>query len=174
MHWINRYIDQPLLDGAASSLRIWHILTGLSPERLEPLWNIAVTGLLFFAAGHFLSGQLLLLCYGGLVMLVLPAAWTLLASGRNVDGYDVAAYKKLRTRAFMKREAEWAVRLAILFTAACLPFITHSDDLSGAYFMIGASLWFVLTGPPRSYLAAAEPPMPRDGDRSFKSNLQFG
>jgi hypothetical protein len=40
--------------------------------------------------------------------------------------------------------------------------------------MIGASLWFVLTGPARSYLAAAEPPMPRDGDRSFKTDLQFG
>lgn len=174
MHWINRYIDQPLLDGAATCLRTWHILTGLSPERLEPFWNIAVTGLLLFAAGYFLSGQSLLLCYGGLVMLMLPAAWTLLASGRNAQDYTVAAYKKLRTRAFMKREAEWAVRLAILFTAACLPFITHSDDPTGAYFMIGASLWFVLTGPARSYLAAAEPPMPRDGDRSFKSNLQFG
>jgi hypothetical protein len=74
----------------------------------------------------------------------------------------------------MKRETEWAVRLAILFTAGCLPFLTRSGDPSAAYFMIGASLWFVLTGPARSYLAAAEPPMPRDGDRSFKTDLQFG
>jgi len=173
MHWINRYIDQPLLDGAASSLRAWHSRTGLSPERLEPLWNIAVTGLLLFAAGHFLSGPALLLCYGGLVMLTLPSVWMLFTSGRDVAGYDVAAYKKLRTRAFMKREAEWAVRLAILFTAICLPFVSRSDDPTAAYFMIGASLWFVLTGPARSYLAAAEPPMPRDGDPSFKADLQF-
>lgn len=173
MHWINRYIDQPLLDGAASSLRAWHIRTGLSPERLEPLWNIAVTGLLLFAASYFLVGSTLLLCYGGLVMLALPSAWTLF-TGRNTGGYDVVTYKKLRTRAFMKREAEWAVRLAILFTAICLPFVSRSDDPTAAYFMIGASLWFVLTGPARSYLAAAEPPMPRDGDRSFKTDLQFG
>lgn len=173
MHWINRYIDQPLLDGAASSLRAWHIRTGLSPERLEPLWNIAVTGLLIFAASHFLAGPALLLCYGGLVMLALPSARALF-TGRTAGGYDVAAYKRLRTKAFMKREAEWAVRLAILFTAACLPFVIRSDDPAAAYFMIGASLWFVLTGPARSYLAAAEPPMPRDGDRSFKTDLQFG
>ncbi len=173
MHWINRYIDQPLLDGAARFLRAWHIRTGLSPERLEPLWNIAVTGLLIFAASRFLAGPALLLCYGGLVMLALPSAWTLF-TGRDADGYDVAAYKRLRTKAFVKREAEWAVRLAILFTAACLPFVTRSSDPSAACFMIGASLWFVLTGPARSYLAAAEPPMPRDGDRSFKADLQFG
>jgi hypothetical protein len=174
MHWINRYIDQPLLDGAASSLRAWHIRTGLSPERLEPLWNIAVTGFLFFAAGHFLSGPALLLCYGGLVTLTFPSVWMLFTSSRKTDSYNVAAYKKLRTRAFMKREGEWAVRLAILFTAICLPFISRSDDPTAAYFMIGASLWFVLTGPARSYLAAAEPPMPRDGDRSFNTDLQFG
>ncbi|MBB3655147.1 hypothetical protein FHX15_000346 [Rhizobium sp. BK650] len=173
MHWINRYIDQPLLDGAASSLRAWHIRTGLSPERLEPLWNIAVTGFLLSAAGHFLSGPALLLCYGGLIMLTLPSAWVLFTSSHGADGYNVATYKKLRTRAFMKREGEWAVRLAILFTAICLPFISRSDDPTAAYFMIGASLWFVLTGPARSYLAAAEPPMPRDGDPSFKADLQF-
>ncbi len=174
MHWINHYIDQPLLDGAASSLRAWHMRTGLSPERLEPLWNIAVTGALFFAAGQFLSGAALLLCYGGLVMLALPSAWMLSKSGRSTDGYNATAYRKLRTRAFMKRETEWAVRLAILFTAICLPFVSRSDDPTAAYFMIGASLWFVLTGPARSYLAAAEPPMPRDGDPSFKTDLQFG
>lgn len=173
MHWINHYIDQPLLDGAARSLRAWHIRTGLSPERLEPLWNIAVTGFLFFVAGYFLSGPALVLCYGGLAMLTLPSAWILFTSSRNRNGYNVAAYRKLRTRAFMKREAEWAVRLAILFTAICLPFVSRSDDPTTAYFMIGASLWFVLTGPARSYLAAAEPPMPRDGDPSFKSNFQF-
>ncbi|MBB3590024.1 hypothetical protein FHX08_000368 [Rhizobium sp. BK529] len=173
MHWINRYIDQPLLDGAASFLRAWHIRTGLSPERLEPIWNIVVTGLLVVAASHFLAGSALLLCYGGIVMLALPSAWSLF-NGRDADSYDVVAYKRLRTKAFLKREAEWAVRLAILFTAICLPFITRSDDPPVTYFMIGACLWFVLTGPARSYLAAAEPPMPRDGDWSFKTDLQFG
>jgi hypothetical protein len=175
MDWINRYIDHPLLDGAAAFLRNWHVLTKQPPERLEPAWNLAVLSGLLVASGHFLDGQILLLAAGAIVLLALPSGWKLLSLGKRArSGYGAREYKTLRARAILNRDAQWALRLIVLFSAACLPFLAHAVDASGASFMLGASLWFVLTAPAKVYLDAAEPPMPDDGDRAFKGNFQFG
>jgi hypothetical protein len=175
MDWINRYIDHPLLDGAAGSLRVWHIHTGQAPERLEPVWNIVVLVFLLVFSGHFLDGRAFVLCLVALVMLALPSVWRLVSSSRRgKQGYGAREYKTLRARAISNREAQWALRVMVLFASACLPFLAHTSDQVGAAFMLGGSLWFVLTAPAKFYLDAAEPPMPNDGDRAFRSNLQFG
>lgn len=175
MNWINRYIDHPLLDGAAGSLRAWHVYTGQPPERLEPVWNIVVLAFLLVISGHFLDGRALVLSVAALLMLALPSAWRLISSSRRGgQGYGAREYKTLRARAIFNREAQWALRVMVLFTSACLPFLAHTSDPVGAAFLLGGSIWFVLTAPAKFYLDAAEPPMPNDGDRAFRSNLQFG
>jgi hypothetical protein len=175
MNWINRYIDHPLLDGAAGSLRTWHIYTGQAPERLEPVWNITVLSALLVSSGRFLEGRALMLSVAALILLALPSVWRLVsASIRGKQSYGAREYKVLRARAIFNREAQWALRVTVLFAAACLPFLAHSSDPVGAAFMLGASLWFVLTAPAKFYLDAAEPPVPNDGDRTFRANLQFG
>ena len=40
--------------------------------------------------------------------------------------------------------------------------------------MLGASVWFVLTGPLKAYLEAAEPPEPNEGDRMYNGVFHFG
>lgn len=62
----------------------------------------------------------------------------------------------------------------MLLSSACLPFIARIDDPVGACFMLGASVWFVLTGPLKTYLDAAEPPEPREGDRMYSGVFHFG
>lgn len=173
--WINRYIDEPLLDGAANLLRVWHIYTKQPPERLEPLWNLAVLSFLLVASGHMLTGYAFMLCFAALVMLALPSLWKLLLSTKSgAEAYGSREYKSLRARAIAKRDAEWSVRMTVLFAAAALPFLARTDDPVGASFMMGASLWFVLTAPFKIYIEAAEPPKPDEGDRSFKESFQFG
>lgn len=175
MNWIHRYIDHPLLDGAAGVLRRWHIHTGQPPERLEPVWNLVVLAFLLVISGHFLADRALYLAIGAMVMLALPSLWKLLAPSKRIKrDYGAREYKTLRARAISNREGQWAPRLMVLFSAACLPFLAHSADPTGSAFMLGASLWFVLTAPARFYLDAAEPPMPNDGDRAYKGNFQFG
>lgn len=175
MNWINRFIDQPLLEAAARLLRQWHIRTGQAPERLEPVWNLAVLALLALACAHGLSGRAALLGFGALAMLALPSLRKLFTLSRNKNRqYDAREYKAMRSRAHLKREAEWALRMTLLFAAAALPFLHRLADADGAAFMLGASLWFVLTGPLRAYLDAAEPPAPHNGDRSVQGSFQFG
>lgn len=175
MDWINRYIDQPLLNGAAGLLRSWHIRTRQPPELLEPTWNLAVLSLLLIASGQVMAGKPFALSVVALIMLALPSARKLLSvvkAGKNV--YGAREYKSLRARAVTKRDAEWSVRIIVLFAAACLPFVTRIDDPVGASFMLGASVWFVLTGPLKAYLDAAEPPEPNEGDQMYSGAFQFG
>ena len=174
MEWINRHIDQPLLDGAANWLRTWHIYSGQPPERLEPTWHLAVLLLLLIAAGHFLHGMGLLVSVSALIMLAFPSLWKLLCSMRKADTYGRREYARLRTHAFARREAEWSVRMTVLFMSASLPFFIGSGDSVGACFLFGATIWFVLTAPVKFYLQAAEPPEPDEGDRSFQHAFEFG
>jgi hypothetical protein len=174
MEWINRYIDQPLLDGAANWLRTWHLYSGQPPERLEPTWHLAVLSVLLIAAQYFLQGSGLLLSASALIMLALPSVWKLLFSMRKTDTYGRREYTVLRTYAFARRETEWSVRMTVLFVSASLPFFAGSDDSTGACFLFGASIWFVLTAPVKFYLQAAEPPEPSEGDRSFQRAVEFG
>ncbi|MDK4739925.1 hypothetical protein ACXHXG_22275 [Rhizobium sp. LEGMi198b] len=174
MEWINRYIDQPLLDGAANWLRAWHIYSGQPPERLEPTWHLAVLLFLFIAAEHFLHGSGFLVSAAALIMLALPSVWKLYLSMRKADTYGRREYARLRTHAFARRETEWSVRMTVLFMSASLPFFAGSGDSVGAYFLFGASIWFVLTAPVKFYLQAAEPPEPNEGDRSFQHAVGFG
>jgi hypothetical protein len=171
--WINRYIDEPLLDGAASVLKAWHLNTGQAPERLEPVWNLAVIAVLAIGCSYGLSSEPLLLSRAALVALALPSVWKLLRL-RKANAYDARRYKSLRARAVSKREAEWSLRMTVLFAAGCLPFLAGSDDPVGHAFMIGACVWFVLTAPAKFYLDAAEPPAPDQGDRAGRTTLQFG
>ncbi|WP_104826864.1 hypothetical protein [Rhizobium sp. NXC24] len=174
MEWINRYIDQPLLDGAANWLRAWHIYSGQPPERLEPTWHLAVLLFLLIAAEHFLHGSGFLVSAAALIMLALPSVWKLHLSMRKADTYGRREYARLRTHAFARRETEWSVRMTVLFMSASLPFFAGSGDSVGAYFLFGASIWFVLTAPVKFYLQAAEPPEPNEGDRSFQHAVGFG
>jgi hypothetical protein len=175
VNWINRYIDEPLLNGAANTLRIWHVYTRQPPESLEPTWNVVVLSGLLLASGHVLTGGAFALSFAALVMLAVPSLRTLLALARaGHDGYGARQYKSLRARAINKRETEWSVRMTVLFAAIALPFFARTDDPVGAAFLMGASVWFVLTGPFKTYLEAAEPPKPDDGDRSVREILQFG
>ena len=175
MDWINRYIDQPLLNGAAGLLRSWHIRTRQPPELPEPKWNLAVLSLLLIASGQVMAGKPFALSVIALIMLALPSARKLLSvvrAGKNV--YGAREYKSLRARAVTKRDAEWSVRIIVLFAAACLPFVARIDDPVGTSFMLGASVWFVLTGPLKAYLDAAEPPEPNEGDRMYSGVFHFG
>ncbi|NKK55318.1 hypothetical protein GFM44_05030 [Rhizobium leguminosarum bv. viciae] len=175
MDWINRYIDQPLLHGAAGLLRGWHLRTRQPPELLEPTWNLVVLSFLLIAGEQVMAGKTLALSVAALVMLALPSARKLLsAANTRGGGYGAREYKSLRARAIAKREAEWSVRMIVLFASACLPFIAHIDDPIGAYFMLGASIWFALTGPLKTYLDAAEPPEPNEGDRMYSGVFHFG
>jgi hypothetical protein len=174
MEWINSYIDRPLLDGAANGLRAWHIRSGQHPERLEPTWHLAVLSLLLIAAAHFLSDFRLVLCASSLAMLALPSVWKLVSSLRTTNTYGRREYALHRTRALTKREAEWSVRMTVLFVSASLPFFASTDDSAGMFFLLGASLWFVLTVPVKFYLQAAEPPEPDEDDRSFQRAVGFG
>ncbi|MBY5420680.1 hypothetical protein [Rhizobium leguminosarum] len=175
MDWINRYIDQPLLHGAAGLLRSWHLRTRQPPELLEPTWNLVVLSFLLIASGQFMAGRTFTLSVAALVMLALPSARKLLSAVKaGQGGYGAREYKSLRARAIAKREAEWSVRIIVLFASACLPFIARIDDPVGAYFMLGASIWFVLTGPLKAYLDAAEPPEPNEGDRTYSGVFHVG
>jgi hypothetical protein len=175
MDWINRYIDEPLLSGAARTLRAWHAYTAQHPERLEPVWNLATLSLLAIASRYSLSGWPLVLSLAALLMLALPSVWKLVSSARTgAGGYDARRYKSLRARAISKREAEWSLRMTVLFVSAGLPFVTRIDDPVGAAFMGGACMWFVLTAPVKFYLEAAEPPTPDQGDRSPQGIFQLG
>ncbi len=146
MEFINRYVDRPLLDGASSALRAWHVRTGQSPERLGPSWNLAVLFVLLALSVRFLSGTGLVLGAATLVMLSLPSAFKLM-SNRASQFYNARAYRALATLALRKRETEWALRLMILLISACLPILSRSNDPAGSSFLLGASLWFVLTAP---------------------------
>ena len=175
MDWINRYIDQPLLHGAAGLLRSWHLRTRQPPELLEPTWNLVVLAFLLIASGQVLAGKPFALGVTALIMLALPSARKLLSAMKaRGGGYGAREYKSLRARAIAKREAEWSVRIIVLFSSACLPFIARIDDPAGACFMLGASIWFVLTGPLKAYLDAAEPPEPNEGDRRYSGVFHFG
>jgi hypothetical protein len=169
MEFINRYIDQPLLHGASRSLFIWHVRTGQSPAKLEPLWNLVVTVVLLSASAQILTGSAFLLGAGALLMLSLPSMWKLWSvRGRQV--YNARAYRALAAVAVRKREAEWSVRLIILLIALGLPVLVTAGDPTTGWFLLGASLWFVLTAPVRTYLEAAEPPPPGDGERSVRAH----
>ncbi|WP_183916958.1 hypothetical protein [Rhizobium lentis] len=175
MDWINRYIDQPLLHGAAGLLRSWHIRTRQPPELLEPTWNLVVLSFLLVASGQVMAGRPFALSVTALVMLALPSARKLLSAAKaRGSAYGAREYKSLRARAVAKREAEWSVRIIVLSSSACLPFIARIDDPTGACFMLGASVWFVLTGPLKTYLDAAEPPEPTEGDRTYSGVFHFG
>ncbi|MDM9625486.1 hypothetical protein QTL95_06245 [Rhizobium sp. S152] len=170
MNWINRYVDEPLLQGAAMLLRRWHVLTGQRPDTLEPVWNLISATFLMIATLFFMQGELLLLCQGALLALALPSAWQLLKRGEG-GPYGVSDYKALRASAIGKRENEWALRMAVVVGSALLPFAHASDDSVTASFMLGASLWFALIAPLRFYLGAAEPPAPHEGDRFTRAAL---
>ncbi|WP_246704010.1 hypothetical protein [Rhizobium sp. P38BS-XIX] len=175
MDWITRHIDHPLLEGASASLRAWHSWTGRPPEHLEPVWNLAVLGALFVATGHLLSGNALALSVAAIIMLSLPSGLKLLAAFRKGGHpYGVREYKLLRAQAIFNRDTRWTLRLMVLIAAGCLPFFSQISDPIGAMFMLGASLWFVLTAPAKFYLEAAEPPVPHDGDPIYRGNLQLG
>ncbi|WP_237358360.1 MULTISPECIES: hypothetical protein [unclassified Rhizobium] len=175
MDWINRHIDQPLLNGAAGLLRQWHIRTRQSPELLEPTWNLVVLSFLLIASGQVMAGKPFALSIAALIMLALPSAKKLLSAVKaGGSAYGAREYKSSRARAVAKREAEWSVRIIVLFSSACLPFIARIDDPVGACFMLGASVWFVLTGPLKTYLDAAEPPEPTEGDRMYSGVFHFG
>ena len=107
-------------------------------------------------------------------MLALPSVWKLISASRHGKrDYGAREYKALRAKAISNRETQWTLRLMVLVAAACLPFFARVDDPIGAAFMLGASLWFVLTAPAKFYLDAAEPPVPDDGDHVFGRDLQF-
>ena len=173
MNWINHYIDQPLLNGATTWLRTWHIRTGQRPDRLETLWHMAVALTLLAATVFFFSGLPLAISWAAIVMLMVPSATKLYRSQRDGATYGSADFKALRARAIAKRETEWALRLTILAVSAGLPYIARIDDPVGARFLLGATLWFVLTAPVKFYLDAAEPPTPHDGDRLCDGKFQF-
>lgn len=80
MDWINRYIDQPLLNGAAGLLRSWHIRTRQPPELLEPTWNLVVLSFLLIVSGQVMAGKPFALSVVALIMLALPSARKLLSA----------------------------------------------------------------------------------------------
>lgn len=171
MNWINRYVDEPLLQGAARLLKSWHGLTGQRPDALDPVWNLAAAVFLMIAGMIFMQGEVLMLCQGGLIALALPSAWRLVKLSAANANYSVHDYKALRALALSKRENEWALRMAVVVGAAFLPFTHMAGDSVTASFMLGASVWFALIAPLRFYLAAAEPPTPDEGDRFVRSAL---
>ncbi|EPE96201.1 hypothetical protein [Rhizobium grahamii] len=166
MDFLNRFVDQPMLQGASRVLQIWHERSHRPPDELSPLWNLLVIAGLFMSACWYLPGSAGLLAAGTLVMLSFPHAWKLLKGPMRRD-YDARAYRAMAALAIKKRETEWTVRVLVLMISACLPMLARGGDLAGELFVIGAGLWFVLTAPANAYLAAAEPPRPRDGDSVF-------
>jgi len=171
MNWINRYIDEPLLHGAATVMKLWHGHTGQRPDLLEPVWNLLSIAFLLIAAIQCLAGEALWLSEAALVMLALPSVLKLYKASAASADYDLKDYKALRAAALQKRENEWALRLAVLVGALVLPLAKPVDDVTSAYFMLGACLWFSLTAPARFYLNAAEPPAPDEGDRLVRPAL---
>ncbi|KAA1183672.1 hypothetical protein FP026_06435 [Rhizobium tropici] len=168
MEFINRYVDRPLLDCGAMALRTWHEHTGQSPQKLAPFWNLIVILLLLSASSLFLAGSAYRLIFVALLMLSIPSL-RVLAFGRSARTYNIRAYRALAAIAVRKREAEWAVRLTVLFTSVAFPFCVHVEDQTTALFLLGASLWFALIVPARLYLEAAEPPPPADDGRKVSS-----
>lgn len=162
MEFLNYYIDRPLLRGGSAVMHLWHRQTGHSPQKLSPLWNLIVILALLSACGLFLSGPIYVFGLGTLLMLSLPSL-RLLALGRVGRIYDMRSYRALAATATRKRETEWATRLTVLFTAIIFPFCVSAGDEAASSFLLGASLWFVLTAPAKMYLDAAEPPPPGDG-----------
>ena len=169
MEFINRYVDRPLLECGATALRTWHQHTGQSPQKLAPFWNLFVILLLLSASNLFLASTAYGLTFAALLMLSIPSL-RVLVFGRTTRTYDIRAYRALAAIAVRKREAEWAVRLTVLFTSVLFPFCVQTNDQTTALFLLGASLWFALIVPVRLYLEAAEPPPPADG--SSKAYLQ--
>ncbi len=141
---------------------LWHGQTGHSPRTLAPLWHISVILALTAVAGLFLAGPVYYFALGTLMLLAVPSA-RVLVSKEARRNYDVRCYRGLAAMAARKRDAEWAIRLTVLFTSAALPFCIHVDDQTARFFLFGASLWFVLTAPVKLYLDAAEPPPPDSG-----------
>jgi hypothetical protein len=172
MNWINRYIDEPLLQGAGTVLKVWHNRTGQRPDTLEPVWHVLVIGFLMAVSFQCLTGPILLLSQGALAMLVLPSVRHLLRSHVSGASYDARDFKALRASAIDKRNNEWALRMAVLVGSVILPLAHPAGDADGTLFMLGASVWFALTAPIRFYLNAAEPPAPDEGDRL--SRAAFG
>ncbi|RAX37365.1 hypothetical protein [Rhizobium tropici] len=168
MEFINRYVDRPLLDCGAMALRTWHEQTGQSPQKLAPVWNLFVILSLLSASSLFLAGTAYGITLAGLLMLSIPSL-RMLALGRSTTTYNIRAYRALAAIAVRKREAEWAVRLTVLFTSVIFPFCVQVDDQTTALFLLGASLWFALSVPARLYLEAAEPPPPADDSRKAYS-----
>ncbi|MEZ2223429.1 hypothetical protein [Rhizobium sp. RCC_161_2] len=174
MEWINRYIDRPLLDGAASGLRTWHIRCGKDPEQWEPTWHLCMLSLLLIVAAHYLRGSELVLCASAVAILALPSVYKLVFIWKAVNTYARREYVLHKKRALIKRQTEWSVRMAVLFVSASLPFLAWIVDSAGRFFLLGASLWFVLTIPVKFFLQAAEPPEPDEGDRSFQNTIVLG
>jgi hypothetical protein len=164
MEFLNRYIDLPLLRGGSAAMRLWHKHTGNSPQTLSPLWSLIVILGLMAASSLLLNGPIHALAVGTLFMLSVPSMRLLVP--RRVEGnYDVRSYQALAAAATRKRENEWATRLTVLFTAVLFPFCVSAGDEAAGAFLLGASLWFVLTAPVKMYLDAAEPPPPDAGSK---------
>ncbi|MDM9623026.1 MULTISPECIES: hypothetical protein [unclassified Rhizobium] len=166
MEFINRFVDQPMLQGASWILQVWHRRSGRSPDALSPVWNLVVISFLLGVNWRFMIGTPGLLTFGALVMLSLPSVLTLL-SKRDCGQYDARSYRAMATVAIRKRETEWVVRVLVLLISACLPMLAGGGDEVGKVFVLGAGLWFALTVPASAYLAAAEPPKPNDGDSVY-------
>jgi len=163
MDFINRFIDQPMLHGASRAMQIWHERSGRSPDELGPVWDLLVILCLAGLSCWLLSGTGWLLSASTLILLSLRPAWALLAKPTH-GTYDARAYRARAAMAISKRETEWSVRMLVLLISACLPMLARAGDHVGDIFVLGAGIWFVLTVPANAYLAAAEPPKPRDGD----------
>ncbi|QFY63249.1 hypothetical protein FZ934_23445 (plasmid) [Rhizobium grahamii] len=166
MEFINRFIDQPMLQAASWMLQVWHRRSGRSPDALGPIWNLVVILFLLGVSCWCLPGTPGLLAAGALLMLSFPPAWKLLTKPDS-GGYDARRYRAMAALAIRKRETEWVVRVLVLMISACLPMLAGGGDEVGQLFVVGAGLWFALTVPANAYLAAAEPPKPYDGDNAF-------
>ncbi|NTJ61659.1 hypothetical protein G6M50_10120 [Agrobacterium rhizogenes] len=162
MEFLNRYIDRPLLDAGSAAMRLWHNRTGHSPQKLGPLLNLVVILALLSTSSLLLNGPIYLFALGTLLLLAVPSL-RLFARDWTGWSYDIRSYQALATAAARKREAEWATRLTVLLTATVFPFCVSVDDPAASIFLLGASLWFVLTAPVKMYLDAAEPPPPDSG-----------
>ncbi len=172
MEFLNRHIDRPLLLAAAAAMRIWHERTGHPPQKLAPLWNIIVIFILLSASSLLLDGTIYIFALGTLLMLCAPSLH-LLAFARINQDYDIRSYRALAARAARKREAEWATRLTVLLTGAAFPFCVPASDEAAGLFLLGASLWFVLTAPAKMYFDAAEPPPPAGGGQKASSRQRI-
>lgn len=163
MEFLNRYIDRPLLRGGSAVMQLWHKQTGHSPQKLS-LCGTSPSFLPFCRQVASLSGPIYVFGLGTLLMLSLPSLRQLIL-GRVGRIYDMRSYQALAVTATRKRETEWAVRLTVLLTAVIFPFCVSAGDEAASSFLLGASLWFVLTAPAKMYLDAAEPPPPGNGGK---------